>query len=122
MRLDKYIWAVRLYKTRSMATKDCQKGRVKANGQESKPGKDISSGDKIEIKDLALWRSYKVLTLPKSRVGAKLVPDHLTETTSAEILEQLEEIRSVNRARDAFYKGKGRPTKRDRRDLDDLVG
>lgn len=117
MRIDKYLWCVRLFKTRSKATTACNKEQVRLNRELTKASKTVQVKDTIEIKQGAFWRRYKVLDFPKSRVGAKLVPEHLIETTDAEILEQLAAIEKVNRQNQALGI-KGRPTKKDRRDLD----
>lgn len=117
MRIDKYLWCVRLYKTRSKATTACNKEQVRLNGELTKASKSVQEKDLVEIKHGAFWRSYKVLDFPKSRVGTKLVPDLLIETTDSETLEQLAAIEKLNRENQALGI-KGRPTKKDRRDLD----
>ncbi len=121
MRLDKYIWSVRLKKTRSIASKDCSGEKVLLNGEVSKPGKNVKVGDEISIKMVPVWLNYRVKGIPKSRVGAKLVPDYLEDLTEADTLEQLEQIRLLNR-QNKVLGIKGRPTKRDRRNLDRLTG
>ena len=116
MRLDKFIWAVRLAKTRSIAKELCDSGKVKINGEEQKPSKLVGPGDEVSIKVIPIRRTYSILDIPKSRVNAKLALLYIRETTSAEDLEQLENIQQLNR----FNKKqgiKGRPTKKDRRDL-----
>lgn len=117
MRLDKYIWIVRLFKTRSLATKACQAGQVKINESVSKASKEIKLQDIISIRSNPIWQTYKVLDIPKSRVGPKLVADNLLETTSSEDLELLQAIQEQNR-QNKFTGQKGRPTKKQRRDLD----
>ena len=117
MRIDKYIWAVRLFKTRSQAAKACEKAQVRIGEQVIKPAKAVSSGDEIHIKNGAFWRSYRVVALPKSRVGAKLVPEYLTEITSTDILDQIEAINRANRDNQRLG-FQGRPTKKVRRDID----
>lgn len=116
MRVDKYLWTVRLFKTRSMATKACAGGTVLLNNEETKPSKEVKLNDAIAIRHTPIWRTYKVLDFPKSRVGAKLVPDYLIELTSQEGLSTLEEVRRMN-AENKKLGIKGRPTKRDRRNL-----
>lgn len=116
MRMDKYLWAIRLFKTRSMATKACNAGHVRVEGSEVKPARDARIGEIIEVKKLPIWRSYKVLDLPKSRVGAKLVPDYMVETTTEEELEQYEIWKLAQK--DNRPRGVGRPTKRERRTID----
>ena len=119
VRLDKYIWCIRLTKTRSLASKLSASGSLKLNDSEVKPSKEVKRGDIIQIKETPIWRSYEVLDFPKSRVGAKLVPDFCRENTGESDLEKLElhrmQMRNWNDP-----KQKGRPTKKDRRDLDKL--
>lgn len=117
MRIDKYIWAVRLAKTRSLAAKLCASEKVKLNDEFTKAAKSLKVGDLIQIKDVPVWRSYKVLDFPKSRVGAKLVPEYTIETTSEEDLNLIHEVAESNR-QNRFLGLRGRPTKRERRKLD----
>lgn len=117
MRIDKYIWCVRLSKTRSIATKKCTGGLVLVNDQNVKPSKAIIEGDEIAIRVNPIWKSYKIIGIPKSRVGAKLVEILIIEVTPKEDLEQLENIEKINRYNKVLGI-KGRPTKRDRRDID----
>ena len=119
MRLDKFIWATRLFKTRSIASKSCTSEKVKLNDKFTKPSKPVAIGDTISIKVIPIWKTYKIIDLPKSRVGAKLVPDLIIETTPEEDLEQLELVRQGNR-QNKILGIKGRPTKKVRRDLDNL--
>jgi len=118
VRIDKWLFAVRIYKTRSIATEECSKGRVKVNGMEAKPSRDLKVGDLIEIRKNPVTYKYKVLQLAEKRMGAKLVPEYLEDLTPKEALEILEiqkQMQWSNRDR-----GTGRPTKKDRRDLDDF--
>lgn len=117
MRIDKFLWVVRLSKTRSQASKLCDSDKVKLNGEIVKASKTVKPKDQINLRDLPIWRSYKVLDFPKSRVGAKLVPDYLEETTSKEDIAQWKQVQETNRQNriDGF---RGRPTKKDRRKLD----
>lgn len=119
MRIDKYIWAVRLFKTRSLASKSCSSEKVKLNGVFVKTSKTVALNDEIAIKIIPIWRTFKVLDFPKSRVGAKLVSSYLVETTSKDDLLQLKQIQEVNR-QNKVMGIKGRPTKKDRRNLDQL--
>lgn len=121
MRIDKYIWCVRLFKTRSLATKACSAEKVKLNGEFVKPGKTIAANHEIAIKDIPIWRTFKVQDIPKSRLSAKLVHDYLIETTPSEDLEELKQIQLQNR-QNKLLGIKGRPTKKNRRDLDQLKG
>ncbi|MFB0926054.1 MAG: S4 domain-containing protein [Vicingaceae bacterium] len=120
MRIDKFIWAVRLFKSRSVASKACLSEQVKINNSFFKPSKPVSVGAIISIKSIPIWRTYKVIDFPKSRVGAKLVADYIIETTPEEELRQLNEIQEANR-QNKFLGIKGRPTKKVRRDLDNLL-
>jgi len=115
--LDKYVWIVRLYKTRSLATKACQAGQVKINDVETKASKEIKVDDIISIRFNPIWKTFKVTAIPKSRIGPKLVSENLLETTSTEDLELLSSIEEQNR-QNRFSGQKGRPTKKERREID----
>ena len=119
MRIDKFVWAVRLYKTRSLATKECNANKVLLNGEPVKPSKELKPRDSIAIRVNPIWKTFDIIDFPKSRVGAKLVPKYLTETTSEEDIETLRITQEMQRQmrQDGF---RGRPTKRDRRKLDRL--
>lgn len=117
-RIDKWLWTVRIFKTRSIATDECKKGRVRVNDAEIKPSKEVKAGDTITVRKPPVVYSYVVKDIPKSRIGAKLVPDYLENTTSADELAKLEPgflAFQGNRAR-----GTGRPTKKERRTLDNI--
>jgi ribosome-associated heat shock protein Hsp15 len=116
MRIDKFIWCVRLSKTRSLATKLCNADKVVLNDDLAKSSKSVRVGDEISLKFNPIWRSFKVLDIPKSRLGAKLVPDYLEETTEASALATYERVKKENRGI-RQRSGKGRPTKKDRRDM-----
>lgn len=116
VRIDKWLWAVRLFKTRTIATEACKKNRVSVNNIESKPSKMIRIGDIISVRRPPVTYSFEVLNLTERRMGAKLVPEFMKNVTPPEALEALELERLsgfVGRGR-----GEGRPTKKDRRDLD----
>lgn len=117
LRIDKYLWFVRIYKTRSIATDACNKKQVLVNDIAVKPSSTVKPGDKIEIKNPPIIRSFEVKDLLKGRVGAKLVADYLIETTPEEEFDKLRLARETTLIRD---KGAGRPTKKDRRDLDKI--
>ena len=121
MRIDKFLWCVRLFKTRSLATEAVNSERIRLSEEIVKASKEVKKGDEISVKTPPIWRTYKVLEFPKSRVGAKLVEEYIAETTSEFDLEELEKVRLVQRQnREAgLY---GRPTKRNRRDLDKFRG
>jgi ribosome-associated heat shock protein Hsp15 len=117
MRVDKYLWCVRYFKTRSIATTACKKGQVKINGVAVKPSRDVYATDKIEVRKNQINYIIEVLDLPPSRVGAKLVSIYLTDITPKENLEKLDLLKY---SKDYYRKkGSGRPTKKDRRELDD---
>lgn len=116
VRIDKWMWAVRLFKTRSLAADACKKGKVQMSGTNVKASRNVKVGDVIQIKRPPIVYSFKVLALSENRMGAKLVPDFMENVTSADQLELLEMSRySAFGVRD---RGTGRPTKKDRRDLE----
>jgi len=118
IRIDKWLWAVRLYKTRSLASEECKKGKVMINGMNVKPSREIKEGETIQVRRPPITRSYKVIALAENRMAAKMVPEFMVETTPAselEILEIQKNMSVYNRER-----GTGRPTKKERRDLDDF--
>ena len=120
MRHDKFLWCVRLFKTRSLATDALKREQVMLNGRVVKPSAEIKPGDTFALRTPPIWRSWEVLVLPASRVGAKLVPDLMAERTSFADLEKLETAR-LARAMERSP-GEGRPTKRDRRDMERFRG
>lgn len=116
VRIDKFLWAVRLFKTRSLAIEACKKGKIMMGGLPVKSSRVVKRGDVIAIKEPPIMRQYEVIALAEKRMGAKLTPDFIKEVTSAEELEILRLTKianSMNRGR-----GLGRPTKKERRDLD----
>jgi len=118
IRIDKWLFAVRLYKTRSQASEECRKGKVTIGGMNVKPSRELKVGEIIQLRRPPITRSYKILALTENRMAAKLVPEFLLETTPAselEILEVQKNMSVYNRER-----GTGRPTKKERRDLDDF--
>lgn len=119
VRIDKWLWAVRLFKTRTIAIEACKKGRVSIKGQNVKPSRMIKVGDVLEIRRPPITYSFEVLDLSERRMGAKLVPQYMKDVTAPSQLEILELNRIsgfVDRAR-----GTGRPTKKDRRDLEQFA-
>jgi len=118
IRIDKYVWAVRLYKTRSVGAEAVKAGQVLVNDHPVKPAQTIGIGDVLKIKRNPIWRKYKVKQLLKNRVGAKLVDQYIDDITDPEEIEKLEMIKLM-----PGYdrkKGAGRPTKKERRDIDNL--
>lgn len=118
-RLDKWLWAARIFKTRSIAADACKNGRISIGGVKQKASKMVKVGDVIEVRKPPITYSFKVLQAIQNRVGAKLVPEVLENVTAKEQLELLEMNRIsgfVGRAR-----GTGRPTKKERRELDGFI-
>jgi len=117
VRIDKYLWAVRLYKTRTLATEACKKGKVSVDDMPAKPSRAITSGDVIEVKKMPVVYSYRVKDPIEKRVGAKIVDQYVENLTPQEELQKLD-------MQDDFFikrdRGAGRPTKKERRLLDDI--
>ena len=120
MRIDKFLWCVRFYKTRSIAADEIKKNRVSVANSVVKSSKEIKPGDVIKIRKNQIDYQLKVLEIPKSRLGAKLVPLHIEDKTDKEQYE----ILKLRKLTQDYYRGKGegRPTKKDRRDMDEYVG
>lgn len=119
VRIDKWLWAVRLFKTRSIAIEACKKGRITIKGITIKPSRMIKVGDIIEVRRAPITYSFEVLNLTENRMGAKLVPEFMKDVTPPSQLEILELSKMsgfVDRAR-----GTGRPTKKDRRDMEQFT-
>ncbi len=117
-RIDKWLWEVRVFKTRSQATTACRAGRVRIADQAVKPSRELHSGDEISLRQNPIIRTFRVIDFPKSRVGAKLVPNYMEEITPEEEFRKLKIIREMNfEQRD---RGEGRPTKQQRRDIEEL--
>jgi ribosome-associated heat shock protein Hsp15 len=119
MRIDKFLWSIRFYKTRSIAADEIKKNRVGIGENKIKSSKEVKEGDIIKIRKNQIDYKIKVLAIPKSRVGAKLVPDYIVDITEK---EQYELLRNRKLQQDYYrIKGEGRPTKKDRRDIDGFV-
>ncbi|NJY63557.1 RNA-binding S4 domain-containing protein [Salinimicrobium sp. CDJ15-81-2] len=117
MRVDKFLWCVRYHKTRSIATEACKQGKVRVNDAIVKPSREVYPTDKLTVRKNQINYQIEVLDLPKSRVGAKLVNLYINDVTPREEFEKLELLKY---SRDYYRKkGTGRPTKKDRRELDD---
>ncbi|MDV7188330.1 S4 domain-containing protein [Lutibacter sp. TH_r2] len=117
MRIDKYLWCTRYYKTRSIATEACKKGHVRVDNKPVKPSKDVFSGEKIMVRKNQINYEFLILDLPLNRVGAKLVDLYRKDITNKEQFEKLELLKY---SKDYYRKkGTGRPTKKDRRELED---
>lgn len=116
MRIDKYLWCTRYFKTRSLATEACKKGHIKLNGSNVKPSKEVFNGEKLIIRKNQVNYEIEVLDIPKNRVGAKLVDLYRKDITPEAAFENQELLKF---SKDYYRKkGTGRPTKKDRRDLD----
>lgn len=120
VRIDKWLWAVRVFKTRTIASDACKKGRVMIDGVAVKPSRNIRVGDVIQVKKPPVTFSFKVLDLSEKRMGAKLVPGFMENVTPPEEYEILE----LNRLSGYIdrQRGTGRPTKKERRDLEQFTG
>ena len=119
VRIDKYLWAIRVYKTRSDATDACNGNKVRINGVPSKPSKAVKIGDMIEVHKGPAAFTYKVLQLSENRMGAQLVPDYAANLTpESEMAKFHAPVETIVLKRD---KGAGRPTKKDRRQLEGLM-
>lgn len=118
-RIDKWLWAARIFKTRTMAAAACKKGQVSMHGAQLKASRTVKAGDIVDVRKPPVTYSFRVLQPIEKRVGAKLLPEVLENVTSAEQYELLEMSKIsgfVNRA-----KGSGRPTKKERRSLDEFA-
>lgn len=119
MRVDKFLWCVRYFKTRSIATEACKQGKVRVNGATVKPSREVYPSDKLIIRKNQINYEMEILDLPTSRLGAKLVNLYIKDITPQEQFEKLELLKY---SQDYYRKkGTGRPTKKDRRDIDDWL-
>jgi len=117
--LDKFVWSVRLAKTRSQAADAISKNKVKLNGESSKPSKEVKLGDEVQIIRHTAVFTFKVIQLLQKRVGAKLVADYIIDITDPLEVEKLKTYQLSQ----SIYRdnGTGKPTKKDRRNLDDFL-
>lgn len=119
MRIDKFLWCVRYFKTRNIATTACKKGHVKINGDQVKPSREVYPTDKVTVRKNQINYEFTVNDLPPNRVGAKLVDIYRIDTTPK---EQFEAQELLKYSKDYYRKkGTGRPTKKDRRNIDDYL-
>ena len=118
-RIDKFLWSVRVYATRSLATEECKKGRITIGGTAVKAARAVKVGDIILVRKNPVTYSYRVLELLGKRVGAKLVAQYVEDITSAEELQKLDESQGGA----LFFRDRraGRPTKKDRRDIGRVI-
>lgn len=118
-RVDKFLWSVRIYKTRTDATEACRSGRIKVNGLDAKPSREVKPGDILNIRKGSIHFQYKVIADVERRQPARMVEEYILNITPKEELEKL------NMPRETFFlardRGTGRPTKKERRDMDDLL-
>jgi ribosome-associated heat shock protein Hsp15 len=118
MRVDKFLWCVRYYKTRNMVTEACKKNHITVNGQVAKASKEVFASDKITFRKDQIIHAISVLDIPENRVGAKLVDIYRKDDTPPEVFAHLELLKL---SKEHYRKsGTGRPTKKDRRDLQDF--
>lgn len=116
VRIDKWLWAVRIFKTRNQATEACRAGKVTIRENPAKPSREVHPGDEINIRYTGYSRTIRVTGILNNRVGAKLVPDYAEEITPPEEFEKAKQIHLFNLEQRA--RGLGRPTKKERRDID----
>ena len=118
VRIDKYLWSVRIFKTRTLATEACKKGKVTVDDMPAKPSRTVTGGDVVQVRKAPVTYSYKVLDPIEKRVGARIVHNYVEDVTPEEELKKLD-------LKDDFFvkrdRGAGRPTKKERRLLDDLL-
>ena len=118
VRIDKWLWAVRIYKTRSQATDACRKGHVSIGNLPVKPSREVHKGEVVKVRVNPITRSYKILDVAEKRMSAKLTPGFVEDITPQEELDLLEVQKQMNWS--TRERGTGRPTKKDRRNLDDF--
>ena len=123
VRIDKFLWSIRVYKTRTEAADACRSGKVSVNGAEAKASRDIKAGDTVSVRKGSVHFQYRVIVPIGNRVGAKLVPEFAEDITPQEELDKLRH--PVDAPFETVYirrdRGTGRPTKKERRDLDRLM-
>ena len=120
MRIDKWVWAVRLYKSRTIASDACKTGKVKLNGVNAKPATLVGEGDKIELKKNGFGLTFEVKKLLKSRVGAAIAVECYINTTPEEELNKYKNWFVGKTGAEMREKGAGRPTKKERREIDEF--
>ncbi|MBE2216591.1 MAG: RNA-binding S4 domain-containing protein [Ignavibacteria bacterium] len=118
VRIDKYLWCIRIFKSRSIATEACDGGKVKIDGSSVKPSRHVKIGEVITVQQGYVKRSYKVIALLEKRVGAPLVKNFVLDITPQEELDKLLTERFISYQ--SKFKGVGRPTKKDRRLIDKI--
>lgn len=118
VRIDKYLWAIRIFKTRNKAAEACRKGRVAINGLEAKPAKEIKVGDEVTIKVKAMVKTIRVSALIEQRVSAQLAAENFEDLTPQEEYDKLKKMNELNS--EWRNRGAGRPTKKERRQIESL--
>jgi ribosome-associated heat shock protein Hsp15 len=118
MRIDKYLWAVRLFKTRGEAAEACKGGKVKINGADAKPSREVKPADMITVRRMSVVYAYKIIAIIDKRQPTKNVPLFIENITPPEELAKLTDARASFMRRE---QGAGRPTKKERRDLDEFL-
>lgn len=118
VRIDKWLWCVRLYKTRTLSAEACSGGKVTIDDVNVKPSRAVKVGDIIKVHQPPLWRTVKVVDILENRVGAKVVPQYMEDLTPQEEYDKVEFVRMMNMER--RDPGTGRPTKKERREIDRL--
>lgn len=118
MRIDQYLWFVRIFRSRNMASNACKAGKIKINNQNVKPSREVLPLDIIQVRKEQLWRSYKITDLPLSRLSAKLVGLYQTEITDISMINH-QELKGLS-AKIIRDEGTGRPTKKQRREIDEI--
>jgi ribosome-associated heat shock protein Hsp15 len=116
LRIDKFLWAVRIYKTRSLATDACSGGKVKIEGKSVKPSRQVKPGEVFNVTQRYLTRTYRVTSLVEKRVSAKMLSQYIEDLTPQEELDKLKTERFTSYVQ--RYRGTGRPTKKERRLID----
>jgi ribosome-associated heat shock protein Hsp15 len=118
MRIDKWLWAVRIFKTRSQASESCKKGKVMINDVQTKPSREVNVNDIVNVKKPPAIFTYKVTGILQKRSSAKIASEHYEDLTPE---EEINKIKIKNKNKNMFaYKGEGRPTKKQRRKLDEF--
>jgi|TARA_B100001059_G_scaffold191139_1_gene194236 ribosome-associated heat shock protein Hsp15 len=118
MRIDQYLWFVRIFRSRNMASNACKAGKIKINDQIVKPSREALPLDIVQVRKEQLWRSYKITDLPLSRLSAKLVGLYQTEITDISVINH-QELKGLS-AKVIRDEGTGRPTKKQRREIDEI--
>ena len=119
VRIDKFLWSVRIFKTRTISAEECDKHRVLVNGAEVKPSRHVKVGDKLTVKKMPVIHTYDIIKLIDKRQSASLVNNYIIDTTPQEELDKAEIARTT-----AFVqrdRGAGRPTKKERREIEKIV-